>query len=89
MIENNFTRKQHDTKQRILNAAEYLFSHEGFHGTSLRAITGKAAVNLASVNYHFGSKELLLEEVLKRRLIGRSPAKGEETIRERLSSCFY
>ena len=45
-----------DTKQKILAAAEDLFATEGFHQTSLRAITGRAGVNLAAVNYHFGSK---------------------------------
>jgi AcrR family transcriptional regulator len=67
MNENNQT--QSDTKQRILDEAEYLFAREGYRGTSLRAITGKADVNLAAVNYHFGSKEALLEEVIKRRLL--------------------
>ena len=60
---------QSDTKQRILDAAEYLFAHDGYRGTSLRAITGRAKVNLAAVNYHFGSKEALLEEVIMRRLL--------------------
>lgn len=58
-----------DTKQNILDAAEFLFATQGFRGTSLRAITGKAGVNLAAVNYHFGSKEFLLNEVIKRRIL--------------------
>jgi AcrR family transcriptional regulator len=58
-----------DTKQRILDASEYLFAQNGYRGTSLREITGKAKVNLASVNYHFGSKKILVEEVIKRRLL--------------------
>jgi AcrR family transcriptional regulator len=58
-----------DTKQSILDAAEFLFATQGFRGTSLRAITGKARVNLAAVNYHFGSKKTLLEEVIKRRIL--------------------
>lgn len=57
------------TKDRILDAAEGLFARDGYHFTSLRAITSEADVNLAAVNYHFGSKDALLEEVLKRRLI--------------------
>jgi AcrR family transcriptional regulator len=57
-----------ETKQRILNAAEFLFAREGYNGTSLRAITSKAQVNLAAVNYHFGSKKALLEDVFERRL---------------------
>lgn len=59
---------QPDTKERILDAAEKLFARDGFHCTSLRAITGEAAVNLAAVNYHFGSKEALIEAVFARRL---------------------
>src|SRR6186997_1363866 len=56
------------TKPRILDAAEALFMEHGFEATSLRAITAAAAVNLAAVNYHFGSKEELFEAVLTRRL---------------------
>jgi AcrR family transcriptional regulator len=56
------------TPSRILNAAERLFVQRGFAGTSLRAITTEAKVNLASVNYHFGSKEALIEAVFSRRL---------------------
>ncbi len=59
---------QTDTKERILDAAERLFAQEGFHCTSLRTITGAAQVNLAAVNYHFGSKEALLKAVFARRL---------------------
>ena len=60
---------QVDTRQSILDAAEELFSRKGFQGASLRAITRQADVNLAAVNYHFGSKEALVEEVLQRRLV--------------------
>lgn len=56
------------TKARILDAAEGLFMEHGFEATSLRAITTEAAVNLAAVNYHFGSKEELFQSVLTRRL---------------------
>lgn len=57
-----------DTKSRILDAAEELFMEHGFEATSLRLITTAAAVNLAAVNYHFGSKEELFQAVLTRRL---------------------
>jgi AcrR family transcriptional regulator len=56
------------TKDRILSAAEELFARTGVARTSLRAITALARVNLAAVNYHFGSKEGLVEEVYRRRL---------------------
>ncbi|HUQ94838.1 MAG TPA: TetR/AcrR family transcriptional regulator [Bryobacteraceae bacterium] len=55
------------TKHRILNAAESLFSEHGFEATSLRRITTAASVNLAAVNYHFQSKEALLDAVVQRR----------------------
>ena len=57
-----------DTKRRILDAAEQLIGDKGFPSTSMRDITKAASVNLASVNYHFGSKEALLAAVLERRL---------------------
>jgi len=57
-----------DTRERILDAAETLFVEHGFEATSMRMITGRAGVNLASVNYHFGSKEALIQEVFRRRL---------------------
>lgn len=56
------------TKTRILGAAELLFAEHGFSGASLRQVTAAANVNLAAVNYHFGSKDNLIEEVLRRRL---------------------
>ena len=59
---------QPDTKTCILNAAERLFAQDGFHNTSLRGITSLAEVNLAAVNYHFGSKDALLQAVIERRL---------------------
>jgi AcrR family transcriptional regulator len=57
-----------DTKSRILDAAEHLFMEHGFEATSLRLLTASASVNLAAVNYHFGSKEELFQAVLTRRL---------------------
>lgn len=56
------------TRERILAAAEALFAEHGFAGTSLRRVTGAAGVNLAAVHYHFGSKDGLVEAVLRRRL---------------------
>ncbi|GGA03887.1 TetR/AcrR family transcriptional regulator [Dyella caseinilytica] len=56
------------TKERILTAAEALFAQRGFEGASLRQLTAAAGVNLAAVNYHFGSKDNLVEEVFRRRL---------------------
>ncbi|MEN8232665.1 MAG: TetR/AcrR family transcriptional regulator [Thermodesulfobacteriota bacterium] len=58
-----------DTKKRILDAAEKLFAQQGFYATSLRMLTKEAGVNLAAVNYHFGSKEELIKAVFGRRML--------------------
>jgi len=57
-----------ETRERLLDVAEKLFSESGFAATSLRTITSHAGVNLAAVNYHFGSKEALVDAVFSRRL---------------------
>ncbi len=57
---------QSETVERILDAAEQLFAEKGFAETSLRLITSKAGVNLAAVNYHFGSKKALIQAVFSR-----------------------
>jgi AcrR family transcriptional regulator len=51
----------------VLAAAERLFALNGFQNVSVRDITAAAAVNLASVNYHFGGKDALLFEIFRRR----------------------
>lgn len=56
------------TKDRILHAAEDLFAQQGFASTSLRQVTSRADVNIAAVNYHFGSKDNLINEVFRRRM---------------------
>lgn len=60
--------QQPDTVTRILDTAEVLFAERGFAETSLRNITSKAKVNLAAVNYHFGSKKSLIQAVFARYL---------------------
>src|SRR4051794_38249855 len=55
------------TKAAVFNAAERLFALHGFQNVSVRDITAEAHVNLASVNYHFGSKDALLFEIFRRR----------------------
>jgi AcrR family transcriptional regulator len=56
-------------KERILDTAERLFAERGYAATSLRSIITEANVNLASVHYHFHSKEALLEAVFLRRAV--------------------
>lgn len=56
------------TREGLIRAAEKLFAEHGIARASLRAITREASANLASVNYHFGSKDDLVRVVLARRL---------------------
>ena len=82
-----------------MDAAEILFAEKGFSETSLRLITSKAQVNLAAVNYHFGSKKSLIQAVfsrflgplclsldaeLERRSVGDQPAWTVESLLELL-----
>lgn len=53
---------------RILDAAEDLFTRQGFDATSVRAVTRRAGMNAAAVHYHFGSKQDLLRALLERRI---------------------
>ena len=68
MQDDEFPNDPANTTGCILEAAKRLFAEGGFRGTSMRLITQDAGVNLAAVNYHFGSKEGLLREVLRHRL---------------------
>jgi AcrR family transcriptional regulator len=61
------TQRSRATRDRILDAAERLFAQRGFHGVSIRDITGAAGVDVALANYHFGSKLGVLEAVFTRR----------------------
>ena len=81
------------TKSRILDAAEQLFMEHGFEATSMRQLTTAAGVNLAAVNYHFGTKEELFRDVILRRarvlhaarleLLGKVPRSGTQAARTR------
>src|SRR5678815_2053790 len=88
------------TKAAVFNAAERLFALHGFQNVSVRDITAEAKVNLASVNYHFGSKDALLFEIFRRRTaeLNRERARmlheandrhaGKPPIREILEALF-
>jgi AcrR family transcriptional regulator len=56
-----------DKREQILDAAEELFGHLGFEGTSIRVLSLKAGVNVAMVSYYFGSKEKLFQAMVERR----------------------
>ena len=60
--------RQSATAKKIMIAAESLFAEQGFAETTMREITGAANVNLAAVNYHFGSKKGLISAVAEKYL---------------------
>jgi AcrR family transcriptional regulator len=65
-----------ETRTRIMEAAASIFAEHGFAATTIRMICGHAHVNLAAVNYHFGSKEGLYSETIRfvrRRAYDRYP----------------
>jgi AcrR family transcriptional regulator len=71
------------TYERLLNAAERLFAERGYEGTSMRALADAAEANVAAVNYHFRSKEGLLQAVVARAM---SPVNAERS--RRLDSLY-
>lgn len=56
-----------DKKAHIINVAVELFSQNGFEGTSMRDLAGAAGVNIAMINYYFGTKEKLFETIVESR----------------------
>lgn len=57
-----------DKKDHILDVAEKVFSELGYDGASTRMISGEAGVNMAMLNYYFGSKEGLYLAVFERKI---------------------
>ena len=53
-----------ESRERILSAAVSLFARHGYGNTGLRELAAAADVNLAMINYFFGSKKKLLKEIL-------------------------
>jgi AcrR family transcriptional regulator len=56
------------TEQRLITAAERLFAEHGTGAVSLRAVMQAAGTNVAAIHYHFGSKEGLVDAVLRSRI---------------------
>lgn len=56
------------TRQRLLSSTEKLFASRGFAGVTIREVAERAQTNIASAHYHFGSKEGMVLEMLKRRI---------------------
>ena len=64
----NVEDREKSTREKLLDAAEELFCEKGYEGVSIRELTGAVGVNVASINYHFQSKENLYREVVRRRI---------------------
>lgn len=58
-----------DPKERLIDAAEILFAEKGFDSVSVRDITKAAKANVAAVNYHFGSRDQLVNAILSRYIL--------------------
>ncbi|MCF6289983.1 MAG: TetR family transcriptional regulator [Desulfobacterales bacterium] len=86
-VNNNQAGQQ--SRERIIGAAVKLFARQGFAGTGLRELAAAADVNLAMINYFFGSKKELLKEILDIFLsgylaIGREELAGDDGLQARL-----
>jgi AcrR family transcriptional regulator len=66
------------TRTAIITAAERLYAERGFADVTMRDIVAAADVNLAAVNYHFGSKDELIAELF----VTRSIATNRERLRD-------
>ncbi|MDB5090816.1 MAG: hypothetical protein JWR09_4810 [Mucilaginibacter sp.] len=66
--EKEMDKEKIDKKDHILDVAEKVFSEHGFDGASTRMISGEANVNMAMLNYYFGSKEGLFIAVVERKI---------------------
>lgn len=53
------------TKEKILKVTRDIIAEEGFQNITIRKIANRAGVNVAAVNYHFGSKDAVINESLK------------------------
>jgi AcrR family transcriptional regulator len=58
-----------ETRERVVDVAERLFAERGLDAVSVRDIIAAAGVNLGAINYHFGTKDALIEAVYERRII--------------------
>ena len=99
-VEDQDPEREAATKAAVFTTAERLFALHGFQNVSVRDITAEAGVNLASVNYHFGSKDALVFEIFRRRTaeLNRERAKmlhqaadrhgGKPPVREILTAYF-
>jgi TetR/AcrR family transcriptional regulator, regulator of cefoperazone and chloramphenicol sensitivity len=85
---------EENTRAKILAAAGEVFAEQGFEGATVRAITERAGVNVAAVNYHFRDKAELYTRVVVdacsvRAAYREAIAEGAESPEERLRSLIH
>ena len=90
MTENN----RQSSKQRILNTAVTIFARKGYASTGMRELAESAGVNLAMINYFFGSKKELLKVILETFFQGyleivEAELKGEGTLEEKMTRFIH
>ncbi|WP_208990868.1 TetR/AcrR family transcriptional regulator [Pseudovibrio sp. Tun.PSC04-5.I4] len=88
-----------ETRQKILDAAEYLFAFRGYDAASIRDIAKRADVKLGLVNHHYGSKEDLFFKAVERRAAELSQLRlsaleqletsGDQITVEAVLECFF
>jgi len=89
---------EENTRDKILSAAGEVFAEQGFEGATVRAITERAGVNVAAVNYHFRDKAELYTRVVLDACSARAAyraayreamAEAVDSPEERLRSLIY
>src|SRR4029077_305656 len=85
---------EENTRDKILNAAGEVFAEQGFEGATIRAITHRAGVNVAAVNYHFHDKaelyaRLIFDACCGRRVADEVMAQQIEAPEEKLRSIIF
>ena len=83
-----------DSKEHILQAAVKLFARQGYGNTGMRELAKEAGVNLAMINYFYGSKKALLKEILDIFFSGymqvaRSALSGEDVLSIKLDRFIH
>lgn len=89
-----FERRKEQKKEAILRAALELFAHYGFKKVSISNIAGKADVSPVTIYNHFGSKEKLVEQVVRKQVTDmletyQSVIGGEGTFPEKLKKIVF